>query len=187
MAYGAPSPLLLASPGRGDDGRAPSPLGSDGEGEAGRGGRRARFHDADDIASRIAQALRGDGPPDTRPLVELLPSLTHEQVMELRTEYKRLVKTGSERKGVNVAKHIRAWLKDDDAALMKACYAVALGRWESEAYWASFWYQGDKTRRELLIEALAGRPNAEVRSIRDAFADKKYGDSLTRCVKTELK
>ncbi|EQK98048.1 annexin ANXC4 [Ophiocordyceps sinensis CO18] len=69
---------------------------------------------------------------------------------------------------------------------MKACYAVALGRWESEAYWANFWYQGDKTRRELLIEALMGRTNAEIRSIKDAFADKKYGDSLTRCMKTEL-
>ncbi|KAM4065170.1 annexin domain-containing protein [Hirsutella rhossiliensis] len=185
-----PSPLLLASQGHGDDARvidALSPLNSDAEGDAKKTSRRARFHDGEDIASSIAQALRGDRPPHTQPLVEILPSLSHDQVMELRAEYKRLVKTGSERKGVNVAKHIRARLKDEDPNLMKACYAVALGKWESEAYWANFWYQGDKTRRELLIESLMGRTNAEIRSIKDAFTDKKYDNSLTRCMKTELK
>lgn len=185
-----PSPLLLASQGYGEDARvidALSPLNSDAEGDTKRAGRRARFHDPEDIASSIARALRGDRPPDTQPLVEILPSLTHDQVMELHAEYKRQVKTGSERKGVNVAKHIRARLKDEDPNLMKACYAVALGKWESEAYWANFWYQGDKTRRELLIESLMGRTNAEIRNIKDAFADKKYDNSLIRCMKTELK
>ena len=125
--------------------------------------------------------------PDTEPLIELLPGMTHGQLMELRTEYKRLVKAGPERKGVNVAKHIRARLKDEDPSLMKACYATALGRWESEAYWANFWYQGDKTRRELLIEALMGRPNNEVRAIIDSFSDKKYRDSLVACMRAELR
>lgn len=185
-----PSPLLLASQNTGDDTRGLeplSPIGSDFEGDGKKRGRRARFHDPEDITSQLAQALKGNKKPDTAPLIEILPSLTHEQVMELRVEYKRLVKTGSERKGVNVAKHIRARLKDEDPLLTKACYAVALGMWESEAYWANFWYQGDKTRRELLIESLMGRTNEEVRAIKDAFSDKKYDNSLTKCMKTELR
>lgn len=185
-----PSPLLLASQNPSDDPRimdALSPLNSDVEGDGKKKGRRARFHDPEDIASRLADALRGTKPPDTEPLVEILPSLSHEQVMELRVEYKHLVKTGSERKGVNIAKHIRARLKDEDPLLMKACYSVALGMWESEAYWANFWYQGDKTRRELLIETLMGRTNEEIRLIKDGFTDKKYDNSLTKCMKMELK
>lgn len=184
-----PSPLLL--PHRSSEGaisEALSPLGSDDDRNDKKRARRARFHDAVDDAARLAKALKGERrAPETEPLVEILPGLTHEQMMELRGEYKRLVKTGSERKGVNIAKHIRSRLKDEDANLMKACYATALGRWESEAYWANFWYHGDKTRRELLIEALMGRTNDEIRRIKDGFSDKKYGDSLTRCMRTELK
>jgi hypothetical protein len=163
-----------------------SPLSSDAEGDGKRRNRRARFHDAEDIASRLAKALTGSREPDIEPLIDILPSLTHEQVMELRTEYKRLVKT-PDRKGVNVAKHIRSRLKDEDPNLRKACYSVALGKWESEAYWANFWYQGDKTRRELLIESLMGRTNDEIRRIKEAFTDKKYDNSLTKCMKLELK
>ncbi|TQV93394.1 hypothetical protein V2A60_010193 [Cordyceps javanica] len=185
-----PSPLLLASQAANEPQKmidALSPLNSDIEGDGKKRNRRARFHDPEDIASRLARALKGDRPPDTEPLIEILPSLSHDQVMELRAEYKRIVKTGSERKGVNIAKHIRARLKDEDPMLMKACYSVALGMWESEAYWANFWYQGDKTRRELLIETLMGRTNDEIRCIKDAFTDKKYDNSLTKCMKTELK
>ncbi|KAJ3467279.1 hypothetical protein FSOLCH5_004266 [Fusarium solani] len=181
-----PSPLLL--PSADDKALEPlSPLGSDNEGDSRRRSRRARFHDAEDITTQLAQALKSSHRLDTAPLIEILPSLTHEQVMELRAEYKRLVKTGPERKGVNLAKHIRARLKDEDPLLMKACYSVALGRWESEAYWANFWYQGDKTRRELLIESLMGRTNGEIRLIKDAFTDKKYDNSLIKCMKEELK
>ncbi|EON95932.1 putative annexin anxc4 protein [Phaeoacremonium minimum UCRPA7] len=182
-----PSPLLLASHGPGAEIRDISPIGSDDERGGKKRNRRARFHDPEEDARSLADALRGSGPPKTHPLIEVLPGLTHEQIMELRTDYKRLVKTGPERKGVNVAKHIRARLKDEDPSLMKACYATALGKWESEAYWANFWYQGDKTRRELLIESLMGRTNAEIRAIKDGFSDKKYDNSLTKCMKTELK
>ncbi|KID60353.1 annexin ANXC4, partial [Metarhizium hybridum] len=186
-----PSPLLIASKDPSSDPRvieALSPLNSDVDGPDGkRRSRRARFHDPEDIATRLARALKGDRTPDIQPLIEILPSLTHDQVMELRSQYKRIVKTGSDRKGVNIAKHIRARLKDEDPNLMKACYAVALGKWESEAYWANFWYQGDKTRRELLIESLMGRTNDEIRHIKDAFTDKKYDNSLTKCMKVELK
>ncbi|KAI9736517.1 MAG: hypothetical protein M1818_006028 [Claussenomyces sp. TS43310] len=147
----------------------------------------ARFHDPESDAALLAKALKGNRAPDTDPLIEILPALTHEQIMDLRVEYKRMVKTGSEKKGVNIAKHIKLRLKEEDPSLMKACYAVALGKWESEAYWANFWYQGEKSRRELLIESLMGRTNAEIRAIKDGFSDKKYSDSLTKCMKTELR
>lgn len=187
-----PSPLLLpTSPSAVQVLDALSPIASDderGDKAKQRSSRRARFHDPVDDAARLAKALKGEKrAPETEPLIEILPGLTHEQVMELRVEYKRLVRTGPDRKGVNVAKHIRARLKDEDPMLMKACYATALGRWESEAYWANFWYHGDKTRRELLIEALMGRTNEEIRAIKAGFSDKKYGNSLVRCMKTELK
>lgn len=184
-----PSPLLL--PTHHHPGEAQvmdvSPIGSDDERSGKRRSRRARFADPQDDAQRLADALKGSKPPRTEPLIEILPGMTHEQVMDLRAEYKRLVKTGPERKGVNVAKHVRVRLKDEDPSLMKACYATALGRWESEAYWSSFWYQGDKTRRELLIESLMGRTNDEIHEIKNSFTDKKYGDSLTRCMQQELK
>ncbi|VUC33150.1 unnamed protein product [Clonostachys rosea] len=180
-----PSPLLLPT-GHPSDVEPLSPIASDDDAER-RRNRRARFHCAEDSAERLAKALRGEGTPDKEPLVEILPSMTHEQVMELRVQYKQLVKTGSHRKGVNIAKHIRARLKDENPNLMKACYAVALGMWESEAYWANFWYHGDKTRRELLIESLMGRTNDEIRYIKDAFTDKKYDDSLTKCMREELR
>ncbi|KAH7037550.1 uncharacterized protein B0I36DRAFT_236795 [Microdochium trichocladiopsis] len=184
-----PSPLLLPSNGRNSlDIIEPLSPGASGDESGDKKKRRARFHDPVDDAARLAKALKGDKrSPDVEPLIEVLPGMSHEQIMELRVEYKRLVKTGPERKGVNVAKHIRARLKDEDPTLMKACYSTALGMWESEAYWANFWYQGDKTRRELLIESLMGRTNEEIHQIKEAFSDKKYRDSLTQCMKTELK
>lgn len=198
-----PSPLMLASNGpRGtSDVQVMDINGPELEGEGsltitrGPGGevvekirRRARFYDPEEDAQRLAKALHGERrAPDTGPLIEILPGLTHDQVMELRAEYKRIVKTGPDRKGVNIAKHIHARLKDEDSAVMKVCYATALGRWESEAYWANFWYHGNKTRRELLIESLMGRTNDEIRHIKKSFSDKKYADSLTKCMRTELK
>jgi hypothetical protein len=165
-----------------------SPGLSDGEGGEKKTRRRARFYDPEADAERMSQALKGEHrAPKTETLIEILPGLTHEQVLELRSQYKKLVKIGADRRGVNIAKHIRLRLKDEDPLLMKACYATALGKWESDAYWANFWYQGDKTRRELLIESLMGRTNEEIRHIKDVFSDKKYKDSLVQCMKTELK
>lgn len=186
-----PSPLMIASHSHTNlDIIEPiSPLSSDDErGGHGRKRRSARFNDPKEEAAVLAKALKGEKrAPDTGPLIEILPSLTHEQVMDLRVEYKKIVKTGSEKKGVNIAKHIKMRLKEEDPLLMKACYVCALGKWESEAYWANFWYQGEKSRRELLIESLMGRTNREIREIKDGFSDKKYSDSLTKCMKTELK
>lgn len=188
-----PSPLMIANtPHRHGDVNLIEPLSPDSSDDDRRGGKKtkktARFHDPVDEATILAKALKGEKrAPDTQPLIEILPGLTHEQVLDLRVEYKRIVKTGSDKKGVNIAKHIKLRLKEEDPSLMKACYACALGKWESEAYWANFWYQGEKSRRELLIESLMGRTNAEIRQIKDGFSDKKYSDSLTKCMKTELK
>jgi hypothetical protein len=186
-----PSPLMIPATSHTDMAiiESISPLSSDDERRGGKKGRRtARFHDPEEEATILAKALKGEKrAPDIDPLIEILPGLTHEQVLDLRVEYKKIVKTGSEKKGVNIAKHIKLRLKEEDPSLMKACYACALGKWESEAYWANFWYQGEKSRRELLIESLMGRSNREIRDIKDGFSDKKYSDSLTKCMKTELK
>ncbi|KAG4428001.1 hypothetical protein IFR05_016517 [Cadophora sp. M221] len=186
-----PSPLMIASHPHSDINLIEplSPSSSDDERRTGKKSRRtARFHDPEEEATILAKALKGEKrAPDTAPLIEILPGLTHEQILDLRVEYKKIVKTGSEKKGVNIAKHIKLRLKEEDPSLMKACYACALGKWESEAYWANFWYQGEKSRRELLIESLMGRTNREIREIKDGFSDKKYSDSLTKCMKTELK
>lgn len=184
-----PSPILSPTSQYGGAMEPLSPLSSDNEGSsATRKRRHARFHDPRDDAETIAKALKGEKrSPDVEPLIELLPALTHKQMLDLRAEYKKLVKTGAEKKGVNIAKHIKMRLKEDDPPLMKACYTCALGQWESEAYWANFWYHGEKSNRELLIESLMGRTNAEIRAIKDGFSDKKYGDSLVKCMKTELK
>ncbi|KAI1824333.1 Annexin [Xylaria intraflava] len=187
-----PSPILLASHSPRTSGinivEPLSPGLSDGDGGEKKTRRRARFYDPEEDAERLSRALKGEyRAPRTETLIEVLPGLSHEQVMELRSQYKKLVKIGPDKRGVNIAKHIRLRLKDEDPVLMKACYATALGKWESDAYWANFWYQGDKTRRELLIESLIGRTNDEIRQIKNAFSDKKYDDSLVRCMKTELK
>jgi hypothetical protein len=188
-----PSPLMIAATPHTDVNiiESISPGGSGDEGGV-FGGKKphrvARFHDPEEEATMLARALKGDKrSPDTGPLVDVLPGLTHDQVLELRVQYKKIVKTGSDKKGVNIAKHIKMRLKDEDPGLMKACYTCALGKWESEAYWANFWYQGEKSRRELLIESLMGRTAAEIREIKDCFRDKKYHDSLTKCMKMELK
>lgn len=152
--------------------------------------RHARFHDPSDDAQAIASAISASRKyHDLGPLIQILPSLTHAQMMDLRSEYKKIVKTGSghDIKGVNIAKHIKLRLKEEEKNFAKAAYVCALGQWESEAYWANFWYHGEKSNRELLIESLMGRTNREIGMIKDGFRDKKYGDSLVKCMKTELK
>lgn len=143
--------------------------------------------DISSVTALIAEALRGPGSVRTADLIDLLPKLHHNDIMNLRTEYKRLVKVGPERKGVNVAKHIRARLKDDDNRLMTAAYATALGMWESEGYWISLSLTiGNEARRgqQLLIESLLGRSNTEARLIEDAFRihsnklEREHGTSL---------
>lgn len=133
--------------------------------------------DARDIAGELTRSH-----PNVQILVDILPTLSHDQIMELRSAYKRVAKVQGQ--GINIAKHIKLKTAGN---FQKICYVTALGRWESEGYWANYWYQSNSARRELLIEALMGRSNAEIRKIKDAFKDKRYGDSLSRCMDKELK
>ncbi|KIX06420.1 uncharacterized protein Z518_04396 [Rhinocladiella mackenziei CBS 650.93] len=141
------------------------------------------FYDPTNDAKRIAAALSGTrSAPNPRPLIEILPSLSTDDLLALRAEYKNHAKISGQ--GINIAKHIKMRIP---GSLGKACYTTALGRWESEAYWANSWYQGGASRRELLIESLMGRSNSDIREIKNCFKDKKYNDDLEKCIRTELK
>lgn len=140
-----------------------------------------KIYDASDDALALVDAL-SRRPPTVDTLIDILPALSHDQMLELRAEYKRHCKVQG--RGINIAKHIKLKITGNFG---KICYVTALGRYESEGYWANYWYQSNSARRELLIEALMGRQNHEIREIKDAFKDKRYGDSLTRCMDKELK
>ncbi|KAJ4333454.1 hypothetical protein N0V95_009426 [Ascochyta clinopodiicola] len=143
--------------------------------------RRARVYDAEPDALAIVDALSART-PDLDALIDILPLLSHDQMLELRTEYKRHCKVQG--RGINIAKHIKLKTTGNFG---KIAYVTALGRYEGEGYWANYWYQSNSARRELLIEALMGRQNHEIRAIKDAFRDKRYSDSLTKCMDKELK
>ncbi|KAF2131973.1 Annexin [Dothidotthia symphoricarpi CBS 119687] len=155
---------------------------------SGRGGRpqenekrRVKAYDATEDAFALVDAMAGRAPnPD--PMIDILPALSHDEMLELRSEYKRHCKVQG--RGINIAKHIK--LKTT-GSFGKVAYVTALGKYEGEGYWANYWYQSHSARRELLIEALMGRQNHEMREIKAAFKDKRYGDSLTRCMDKELK
>jgi hypothetical protein len=141
------------------------------------------FYDPKDDAKKIAAALAGTHhAANVKPLIQILPALSTDDIMALRAEYKMHAKVGGQ--GINIAKHIKMRVSGN---LGKATYATALGRWESEAYWANSWYQGGSTRRELLIESLMGRSNSDIREIKNSFKDKRYGDDLEKCMKAELR
>lgn len=143
--------------------------------------KRVGFYDAEDDAIALAAALKHTK-PDPEPIIKILPRISDENVLELRMEYKKHYKVSG--KGINVAKHIKMKVPGNFG---KIAYAVALGRWESEAHWANFWYQSNTSRRELLIESLIGRSNSEIAKIKEKFSDKRYNDSLEKCMQTELK
>ena len=140
-----------------------------------------KIYDPEEDALALASALKHTT-PDLKPIVHVLPPLSSDHIIALRTEYKKHMKVGG--KGINIAKHIKMKVPGN---LGKIAYATALGRWESEAHWANFWYQSGTSRRELLIESLMGRTNADIRAIKDAFSDKRYNDSLEKCMQVELK
>ena len=143
--------------------------------------KRVSIYDPEADALALASALNHHT-PKTEAIITILPHLSDDHIMALRTEYKKHIKVGG--KGINIAKHIKLKVPGN---LGKIAYATALGRWESEAHWANFWYQSGSSRRELLIESLMGRTNSEIRAIKEAFSDKRYGDSLEKCMQTELK
>jgi hypothetical protein len=143
--------------------------------------RRVKIYDAEEDALALVDAL-GQRNINPDPIIDIIPALSHDQMLELRNEYKRHCKVQG--RGINIAKHIKLKTSGNFG---KIAYVTALGRYESEGYWANYWYQSGNARRELLIEALMGRQNYEIREIKDAFRDKRYGDSLTKCMDKELK
>lgn len=143
--------------------------------------RRVKIYDAEEDALALVDAL-GQRNIDADTIIDILPALSHDQMLELRNEYKRHCKVQG--RGINIAKHIKLKTTGNFG---KIAYVTALGKYESEGYWANYWYQSGNARRELLIEALMGRQNYEIREIKDAFKDKRYGDSLTKCMDKELK
>lgn len=145
------------------------------------GSKRVTFYDPEKDAKALEKALNHHR-VDTEPVIKILPHLSSDEILLLRTEYKKHAKVGGA--GINIAKQIKMKITGN---LGKAAYATALGRWESEAHWANLWYQGGATRRELLIESLMGRSNQEIREIKRCFSDKRYNDDLERCMKAELK
>ena len=145
--------------------------------------KKVTFYDPVPDALAMRDALSHTRNFDTKTLIHILPHIQSEDMLDLRKEYKNHVKIHG--KGINMAKHIKSKL--GISPFGKVCYATALGRWESEAYWANCYYQSSTSRRELLIESLIGRSNDEIRYIKDSFRDSRYSDSLEKCMKSELK
>ena len=146
--------------------------------------KRVKLYDAQEDAQVINEALSHHRGPDPDPICDVLPHLTHDQVLELRSEYKRIATVGINGRGINMAKHLKMKLSGNFG---KVAYVTALGRWESDAYWTQFSYQSSGSRRELLIESLIGRSNADIREIKNSFKDKRYRDDLVSCMEAELK
>jgi hypothetical protein len=134
--------------------------------------------DAKDIARQLVRSE-----PDVGILTDILPTLSHDEIIELQMAYKRVVKQNGQ--GVKLSNHIKT--KVPRGMFNTLAYVTALGRWESEGYWANYWYQGDTSKRELLIESLMGRTNSEIKLIKEGFKDKRYSNSLEKCMDKELR
>jgi hypothetical protein len=140
------------------------------------------MYEAEQDAKAIArQLVRSD--PDVRILTDILPKLSNDEIDGLQLAYKKVVKQNGQ--GVKLSNHIKT--KVPRGMFNTLAYVTALGRWESEGYWANYWYQGDTSKRELLIESLMGRTNSEMKLIKEGFKDKRYGNSLERCMDKELR
>ena len=136
-------------------------------------------------AELLIEGLNRQSPGRTC-LIDLLPRLSHENVMALRREYGRFLqaKDAFSELPLQIERQV-------DGTLGKICYATSLGRWESEAHWIRLWYQSKEKQtfddlRWLLIDTLVGRTSAEVLAIKKAFRDDHYGDDLVSCLNKEL-
>ncbi|BCS25491.1 uncharacterized protein APUU_50202A [Aspergillus puulaauensis] len=165
------------------DGNAEPPIDDNRTGKDKGPGEIPAPYDATDDALALRDAL-GQADVNTKTLIQVLPHRTHAEILELRKRYKDYVKVHG--KGVNIAKHIN--IKLNNSTLAKACYATAVGRWESESYWASH-YCTNSSYHRLLIESLFGRSNSEIRYIKESFKGRRYDSyaSLEKCMKGELK
>ncbi|KAI9042927.1 BAG family molecular chaperone regulator [Aspergillus affinis] len=142
-------------------------------------------YDADADAHAMALELSNSTNKniDNKVLIRILPNLSSNEVLLLRQAYKNRVKLNG--KGVNLAKHLA--LKLGTSNFGKVCHATALGRWESEAYYVTRYYEESPYRRELLIEALLGRSNNEIRQIKECFRDPQYHSSLERLMRSNIR
>lgn len=143
--------------------------------------KRVQIYDAGKDAEILIKGL-SHRQARSEPLIAVLPGLSHDQLLELQDEYKKRCRTGGH--GVSLTKHIKATTSGHFGMI---CYVTSLGRWESEAYWANFWYKSHATTQNLLIETLMGRTNAEIKQIKERFSDQLYSDDLMQCMEKELK
>ncbi|KAH0139163.1 Annexin, partial [Aureobasidium melanogenum] len=94
--------------------------------------KRARLYDAEKDALALNEAISHHR-INVDTICNILPDLTHDQILELRKEYKKHVKVQG--RGINIAKHMKMKLSGNFG---KAVYVCALGKYESEGYWANF-------------------------------------------------
>lgn len=134
---------------------------------------------AADAARILAELKHTFTRPSVQPLLDILPTLTPSQLKALRAEYKTLCR------GINLAKHLKS-VFTTSTPFGKLVFAVALGPFESEAWFANSWYQKKRTRNELLIESLMGKSNRETALIKACFKDARYNASLEKAVSDEL-
>jgi hypothetical protein len=107
--------------------------------------RRVKIYDATDDALALVNAMAART-PNLDAIIGILPALSHDQMLELRAEYKRHCKVQG--RGINIAKHIKLKTSGNFG---KIAYVTALGKYEGEGYWANYWYQSNSARRELLV------------------------------------
>lgn len=140
--------------------------------------------DVRQIVSEISKACKKKDLYDPV-FLETLPRQSHEQLQHIRELYRDTFPAGKSGKGINFTKHIKATFGTKEP-YAKALWYLSLGMWESEANWANTFYQDSASKNELVIEALAGRSNYEIRQIKDAFLDNKYANSLENCIYAEF-
>ncbi|TGZ80274.1 Annexin [Ascodesmis nigricans] len=141
--------------------------------------RRSTYNPTPDAKAILSELKSTFSRPSPRPLINILPTLSPSDLSLLRQEYKHLFR------GVNLAKHIKS-VFPTTTPFGKLAFSLALGPYESEAWFANSWYQKRETRNELLIEALMGKTNEEIGKIKAAFKDAKYESSLEKAVAAEL-
>jgi hypothetical protein len=170
----------------GEEEEGPGPRGDAAQGEGETGNAHWPNRLVADIALAISKALSPTTVADRAPFLRFLPLMDHDAILNLRTEYKKLVQSGW--KGVNVAKHIRRKLGKDPFG--DACYLTALGRWQSEVFWITAFCDDSETgytHEEFFIGPLFDRDASEIKAITQTFKSKRYMNSLERFIRNRVK
>ncbi|KAJ0425233.1 hypothetical protein BJY00DRAFT_204488 [Aspergillus carlsbadensis] len=136
-------------------------------------------------ALAISEALNPSQVTDRAPFLRFLPLMDHYAILHLRYEYQKLVQTGGN--GVNVAKHIRHKLGKNPFG--DACYATALGRWESEAFWVTAFCEKSETGytdNNFFLVPLFDRDASDILALKQAFKGERYLDSLDGLIRDKV-